>query len=268
MVNAHFRALGSWRGRPALKAHAPHTDRMSFRGQGVRPPPVVFGHRDRPSLARRPRDHYPVAMLDFDTCNAARLRHDPACDGVFFIGVRTTKIYCRPICRAGPALTKNLSFYPSAASAERHGFRPCLRCRPESAPFSPAWNGTRSTVSRALKLIEEGALDTGSVTTLAERLGVGARHLSRLFAEHVDASPLEVAQTRRIARAKVLLDTTLLSMPEIALRAGFPSARRMSAQFAKLYGRPPSAFRMAAPKTGRMTPKRQRGENDHASRPG
>ncbi|MDZ7627461.1 MAG: Ada metal-binding domain-containing protein [Parvularculaceae bacterium] len=207
-------------------------------------------------------------MLDFDICNAARLRHDPAFDGVFFVGVRTTKIYCRPICRAGPALTKNLSFFPSAASAERHGFRPCLRCRPESAPFSPAWKGTASTVSRALKLIEAGALDTGSVAMLAERLGIGARHLSRLFAEHLDATPLEIAQTQRIARAKVLLDTTEQTIADVAARAGFTSARRMSAGFAALYGRPPSAFRKPAPKSERQQPKRRKRVTDHAIQPG
>jgi AraC family transcriptional regulator, regulatory protein of adaptative response / methylated-DNA-[protein]-cysteine methyltransferase len=117
-------------------------------------------------------------MLDFDTCNAARLRRDPGFDGVFFTAVRSTMIYCRPVCPVKQPLTKNVSFYASAAAAERAGYRPCLRCRPEAAPFSPAWNGTKTTVDRALRLIAEGALDRGPVAALAESLGVGARHLS------------------------------------------------------------------------------------------
>lgn len=186
-------------------------------------------------------------MLDFDTCNAARMRRDPAYDGVFFTAVRTTGIYCRPVCPVRPPLTKNVSFFFSAASAERAGYRPCLRCRPETAPFSPAWNGTRTTVSRALRLIEDGALDTGTVAALAARLGIGPRHLARLFAEQVGASPLQVAQTRRLQRAKRLLNESDLPMPEIARRAGFGSLRRFNAAVSALYGRPPSALRKPAP---------------------
>jgi len=111
-------------------------------------------------------------MLDFETCNAARLRRDLSFDGKFFTAVRTTKIYCRPVCPAKRSLTKNVSYYPTAAAAERAGYRPCLRCRPETAPFCTAWNGTKTTVERALRLIEEGALDVGNVNDLADRLSV------------------------------------------------------------------------------------------------
>jgi AraC family transcriptional regulator, regulatory protein of adaptative response / methylated-DNA-[protein]-cysteine methyltransferase len=145
-------------------------------------------------------------MLDFDICNQARLRRDPAFDGRFFVAVKTTMIYCRPVCRARQPLTKNICFYPTAAAAERAGYRPCLLCRPETAPFCPAWNGTKTTVERALKLIEDGALDSAGVEELAERLGIGARHLSRLFGEHLGAPPLQVAKTLRIQRAKRLLN--------------------------------------------------------------
>lgn len=186
-------------------------------------------------------------MLDFETCNAARLRRDPAFDGKFFTAVRTTKIYCRPVCPVKHPLTKNVSYYPTAAAAERAGYRPCLRCRPETAPFCAAWNGTLTTVERALKLIEAGDLDTGTVEELADRLGVGTRHLSRLFETHVGASPLQTAQTMRIGRAKRLLDETALSITEIAFKAGFGSVRRFNAAFLKLYGRPPSVIRR--PKT-------------------
>jgi AraC family transcriptional regulator, regulatory protein of adaptative response / methylated-DNA-[protein]-cysteine methyltransferase len=182
-------------------------------------------------------------MRDFDANYAALQRRDPALDGVVFVAVRTTGIYCRPVCPARTPFARNVVFYASAAAAERAGFRPCLRCRPETAPFCPAWKGTRTTVERALALIEEGALDRDDVATLAERLGIGARHLSRLFADYLDASPLQVAQTLRIQRAKRLLGGTDLSIPLIADRAGFSSRRRMDAAFRRLYGRPPSTFR-------------------------
>jgi AraC family transcriptional regulator of adaptative response/methylated-DNA-[protein]-cysteine methyltransferase len=188
-------------------------------------------------------------MLDFAICNAARLRRDPAFDGLFFTAVRTTGIYCRPVCPVRQPLTKNVSYYPSAAAAERAGYRPCLRCRPETAPFCAAWNGTKSTVQRALRLIEAGALDTGSVADLAARLGIGTRHLSRLFNRHVGASPAQTAKTFRVQRAKRLLDETTLPVTEIAFPAGFGSIRRFNAAFLELYGRSPSALRK--PKTGR-----------------
>ncbi|GAB5468214.1 MAG: Ada metal-binding domain-containing protein [Rhodospirillales bacterium] len=182
-------------------------------------------------------------MLDFDTCNAARLRRDPTFDGRFFIAVKTTRIYCRPVCRVRQPLTKNVVFYPSAAAAEAAGFRPCLRCRPETAPFCPAWKGTRTTVERALNLIDAGALDGGSVEALAARLGIGARHLSRLFKTQVGAAPLQIARTRRLQRAKRLLDESDFAMAEIAARSGFRSLRAFNAAFSTLYRRPPSSLR-------------------------
>jgi AraC family transcriptional regulator of adaptative response / DNA-3-methyladenine glycosylase II len=182
-------------------------------------------------------------MFDVAAQYQAVQRRDPALDGVVFIAVKTTGIYCRPVCRARTPLARNIEFYPSAAAAERAGYRPCLRCRPETAPFCPAWKGTKTTVERALALIEAGALDNNSVEALAERLGIGPRHLSRLFVEHLDAPPLQVALSLRIQRAKRLLDDTDLPIALIAPRAGFSSPRRMSAAFAQLYGRPPSALR-------------------------
>ncbi|WP_306372826.1 Ada metal-binding domain-containing protein [Ruegeria meonggei] len=103
---------------------------------------VDFGLNHLPWLVHRGLNSYRFLMLDFETCNAARLRRDPSFDGVFFTAVRTTKIYCRPVCPVKHPLTKNVSYYPTAAAAEKAGYRPCLRCRPETAPFSPAWNGT------------------------------------------------------------------------------------------------------------------------------
>ena len=182
-------------------------------------------------------------MLNFAAQYEALKRRDAALDGVVFVAVKTTGIYCRPVCRVRTPFARNVEFFSSAAAAERAGYRPCLRCRPETAPFCPAWKGTKTTVERALTLIEAGALDNDNVDELAERLGIGPRHLSRLFAAHLDASPLQVAQSLRIQRAKRLLDDTDLPVALIADRAGFPSPRRMSAAFARLYGRPPSALR-------------------------
>lgn len=182
-------------------------------------------------------------MLDVAECESARVRRDRRYDGRFFSGVRTTGVYCRPVCPVRPAKAVNVSFYPSAAAAEAAGYRPCLRCRPEAAPFSPAWKGSRTTVERALRLIEDGALDEDGVDPLADRLGIGSRQLARLFATHLGASPVQVAQTARVQRAKRLLDGTSLPIAEIALRAGFGSLRRFNAVFAEVYGRSPSEIR-------------------------
>jgi len=164
-------------------------------------------------------------MLDRDECERARVRRDRRYDGRFFSGVRTTRIYCRPVCPVRPAKGRNVEFYTTAAAAEAAGFRPCLRCRPETAPFSPAWQGSRTTVHRAMRLIRDGALDRSGVEDLAARLGIGARHLDRLFRRHVGASPLQVARTLRVQRAKRLLDQTRLPVSDVAARAGFASQR-------------------------------------------
>src|SRR5258707_10861592 len=153
--------------------------------------------------------------LDVAECERARVARDPGYDGRFFTGVRTTGIYCRPVCPVRPARSTNVQFFPSAAAAEMAGFRPCLRCRPETAPFSSAWIGSRATVERAIRLIvEDGALDEkgASVEKLAARLGMGRRQLARLFAQHLKASPSAGARTARIKRAKRLLDETDKSM--------------------------------------------------------
>ncbi|NNG04910.1 MAG: DNA-3-methyladenine glycosylase 2 family protein [Inquilinus sp.] len=184
--------------------------------------------------------------LDPEICERARLARDARFDGRFFIGVKTTGIYCRPICPVRPPKAENVRFYPTAAAAAEAGFRPCLRCRPEAAPGSPAWFGTAATVSRGLRLIGEGALDgDGTVERLAGRLGVGARHLSRLFRRHLGAPPRAVAGTRRLQFAKKLINETELPLAEIALSSGFGSIRRFNAAFLGSYGCPPSALRRA-----------------------
>lgn len=194
-----------------------------------------------------------VVLLDPDECDRARLRRDRSYDGRFFTGVRTTRIYCRPVCPVRPAQSRNVGFYPTAAAAEAAGFRPCLRCRPETAPFSPAWKGSRATVHRAVRLIRAGALDHDGLSALADRLGIGVRHLDRLFAKHIGASPLQFACSTRLQKAKRLLDHTKLSMTEVAARAGFSSLRRFNAVFAQTYKRSPSEIRRVRFKAAALT---------------
>jgi len=190
--------------------------------------------------------------VDFDeqTCEQARLHRDARFDGRIFIGITSTGIYCRPICPSPHAKRAHVRFFPSAAAASAAGFRPCLRCRPEVAPGTPAWNGTSTTVSRGLRLIAEGALDEAGVETLAARLGVSSRHLSRLFQRHLGALPTAVAQTRRLHFAKQLITDTNLSMADVAMASGFRSIRRFNDVFRQFYGRPPSDLRRLGERTG------------------
>lgn len=182
-------------------------------------------------------------LPDRRTLDRARLSRDARFDGRFFIAVTSTGVYCRPVCPAPSPKQANVRYFPTAAAAAEAGFRPCLRCRPEAAPGTPAWLGTSAVVRRALRLIQEGALDDSSVEQFAARIGIGARHLHRLFVRHVGASPIAVAQTRRLHFAKRLLDETRLSMIEIALAAGYGSLRRFNDAFRTAYGRAPRDVR-------------------------
>jgi AraC family transcriptional regulator, regulatory protein of adaptative response / DNA-3-methyladenine glycosylase II len=183
--------------------------------------------------------------LDHDACYRAISARDARFDGRLFTGVKTTGIYCRPVCPARTPKSENVVFYATAAAAQEAGFRPCLRCRPETAPDLAAWRGSSNTVARGLTLIEHGALDDGDVEALADRLGVGERQLRRLFRQHLGASPVAVAQTRRVLLAKQLIHETRLPMAEVALASGFGSIRRFNETFAQLFGRSPSALRRA-----------------------
>lgn len=184
-----------------------------------------------------------LPLLSFEECERVRYARDAAFDGVVFIAVTSTRIYCRPVCPVRQPLTKNVRYFPSAAAAEDAGFRPCLRCRPETAPHTPAWTGSRATVTRALRLISEGALDQHGVERLAERLGMGARQLARLFRLHLGTTPTAAARTARVQRAKKLIDDTDLPMTEIAYRSGFQSVRSFNAAFQQIYRRSPSSLR-------------------------
>lgn len=223
-------------GRAELALGAPRTPRCDVPGRRkceVRiPPDGLAGARYNNSMELSP-----------EICYRALRTHDARFDGRFFVAVRTTGVYCRPVCRAPAPKPENCTFVPSAAAAHELGYRPCLRCRPETSPGTPAWLGTSAVVSRALRLIAGGALDGGSVDGLAGRLGVGERHLRRLFLKHLGASPLAVARTRRVLFAKKLLDETKLPMADVALSSGFSSIRSFNETIRSIYDRTPSELR-------------------------
>ena len=181
--------------------------------------------------------------LDPEVCRRARMSRDIRFDGEFYLAVRTTGIYCRPICPARPPAEKNVLYFHSAAQAAQAGYRPCLRCRPESAPNSPAWNGTSTTVQRALRLLSDGALNTESLASLAERLGIGERYLRKLFQRELGVSPLAIALNQRLLFAKKLLAETSLPITEVAFASGFGSVRRFNSAVQKQFKLPPSALR-------------------------
>ena len=184
--------------------------------------------------------------LDSDICYRAVRSRDSRFDGRFFTGVKTTGIYCRPVCPAVTPHQKNVTFYNCAAAAEKAGFRPCRRCRPETSPGTPAWLGTSATVSRALRDINDGYLDHHTVDDLALRLGIGPRHLLRLFDDHLGTTPVAVAQTRRVHFARNLVEQTELPMARIALAAGFGSVRRFNDLLKSTFRRTPSELRQGA----------------------
>jgi AraC family transcriptional regulator, regulatory protein of adaptative response / DNA-3-methyladenine glycosylase II len=184
--------------------------------------------------------------LNLQVCSRARLSRDARFDGKFFIAVRSTGIYCRPICPARSPKESNVVYFSTAAAAAEAGFRPCLRCRPECSPGTPAWLGTPSTVARALRLIDESGLEDGGVEVLAERLGIGSRHLRRLFLRHLGATPRAVANTRRLHFAKKLIDETSLPMNQVALAAGFGTVRRFNVAIQTTYHRTPTHIRRLA----------------------
>jgi AraC family transcriptional regulator of adaptative response / DNA-3-methyladenine glycosylase II len=184
-----------------------------------------------------------LSPLNRRVCDRARETRDPRFDGLFFIAVTSTRIYCRPVCPAPAPKNRNIRYYASAAAASAAGFRPCLRCRPEAAPGSPLHRAKSELVAGALRLIEEGALDETTLPELARRVGVGERHLRRLFAEELGASPIEIAATRRLLFAKKLLTETALPMTAIAPAAGYASLRRFNAAFLQTYGRAPREIR-------------------------
>ncbi|MBI3522989.1 MAG: helix-turn-helix domain-containing protein [Betaproteobacteria bacterium] len=178
-----------------------------------------------------------------DACYQAMKSHDLRFDGHFFVGVSSTRIYCRPICRVRLPSRRNCAFYPSAAAAEAAGYRPCLRCRPELAPGFAATEGSAKLARTAARMIEDGVANDGDLAILAQRIGVTDRHLRRIFAEEFGVSPVQYAQTQRLLLAKRLLTDTPLPVAEIAFASGFSSVRRMNALFAERYGFSPTRLR-------------------------
>lgn len=185
-------------------------------------------------------------LLDEERCWRAWVARDRRFEGRFYMGVRTTGIYCRPGCPARMPARRNVAFFTSAAACERAGFRPCRRCRPETAPGSAAAAGTSAIVARALRLIDAGALDEGSVVALAGRVGVTPRWLRQLFVARFGAGPLAVALTRRTHLARRLIEESGEPIESIALATGFGSARRLRHQLRRAFGRPASAMRSEA----------------------
>ena len=183
--------------------------------------------------------------LDHAVCERARLARDPRFDGLFYTAVKTTGIYCRPICPAPTPRTRNVTYFNTAGAAAAAGFRPCLRCRPERAPGASVHRARSELVRGALRLIDEGMLDRLPMAALAARVGVGERHLRRVFADEMGASPLDFAATRRLLFAKQLLSETALPITSVASAAGYSSLRRFNAAFVDSYGKPPRTFRRA-----------------------
>lgn len=184
-----------------------------------------------------------VMELDFDACYSAISSRDPRFDGRFFTAVRSTRIYCRPICPARTPFKRNVTFYPVAAAAEAAGFRPCRRCRPEASPDTPDWNVKSDLARRAMQSINDGILDGGSLADLASVLHVSERHLRRIFQEETGTTPAAFARHRRLQRARLLIDKTEMPLTEVAWAAGFTSIRRFNDQILEMFGSSPSGLR-------------------------
>ena len=197
--------------------------------------------------------------MDKDACYQALLTHDARFDGVFFVGVATTGIYCRPVCPARTPRRENCAFYPSAAAAEKAGLRPCLRCRPERAPGNAGVDATSRIAALIAGRIEDGALTEGSVEILAAEVGISSRHLRRVIEAEFGVSPVALAQTQRLLLAKRLLTETNLPISEVAIAGGFSSLRRFNALFKERYRLNPTEVRRGRRGEGE---KRRKGEKE------
>ncbi|HEY8605738.1 MAG TPA: AlkA N-terminal domain-containing protein [Noviherbaspirillum sp.] len=194
----------------------------------------------------RPSSPAPAADLDRASCYRALAARDTRFDGVFFTGVKTTGVYCRPVCAVRTPRESSCEFFGSAAAAEAAGFRPCLRCRPELAPYALQQNLAHAVWQR----IAGGALNDGSIEQLSEEVGLSSRQLRRVLTQHFGVTPVELAQTHRLLFAKKLLQETQLPMADVAYAAGFGSVRRFNALFAGRYGIAPGNVRRSAPRQG------------------
>ncbi len=184
--------------------------------------------------------------MDDDQRYAAASSKDARFDGVFFVAVRTTGIYCRPSCPAITPKRANVTFYPTAAAAQQGGYRACKRCRPDASPGSPEWNVRSDVAGRAMRLIADGVVDRSGVAGLASRLGYSPRQVGRLLTAEVGAAPLALARAQRARTARILIETTALPMGDIAFAAGFASIRQFNATIAEVYDIPPRTLRERA----------------------
>lgn len=188
-------------------------------------------------------------MTDESRYEAVRSR-DARFDGVFFLGVRTTGIYCRPSCPAVTPKRENVRYYPSAAAAQGGGFRACRRCRPDAVPGSAEWNVRADLVGRAMRMIGDGVVDREGVSGLARRLGYSPRQVQRQLTAELGAGPVALARAQRAHTARVLLQTTSLTVTDIAFAAGFASVRQFNDTMREIYARTPGQLRSAAPRGG------------------
>ena len=187
------------------------------------------------------------SALTSEQCHLARYARDARFDGMFFTAVKTTGIFCRPICPANPPKEENVEYFSHQAQALKAGYRPCLRCRPDSAPFSPAWKGVETTFLRAMQLIDHGALNSGSIVDLATRLGISDRYLRTLFDNYIGVSPKQYSLYSQLMFAKQLLHTSSMSITDVGFASGFNSTRRFNDAFLKELQLSPSQIRRSKP---------------------
>ncbi len=187
------------------------------------------------------------STLTSEQCHLARYARDARFDGMFFTAVKTTGIFCRPICPASPPKEENVEYFSHQAQALKAGYRPCLRCRPDSAPFSPAWKGVETTFLRAMQLIDNGALNSGSIVDLATRLGISDRYLRTLFDNYIGVSPKQYSLYSQLMFAKQLLHTSSMSITDVGFASGFNSTRRFNDAFQKELQLSPTQIRRAKP---------------------
>ncbi|TWD43328.1 DNA-3-methyladenine glycosylase II [Vibrio crassostreae] len=185
------------------------------------------------------------STLTNEQCHLARYARDARFDGMFFTAVKTTGIFCRPICPATPPKEENVEYFSHQVQALKAGYRPCLRCRPDSAPFSPAWKGVETTFLRAMQLIDNGALNSGSIVDLATRLGISDRYLRTLFDNYIGVSPKQYSLYSQLMFAKQLLHTSSMSITDVGFASGFNSTRRFNDAFQKELQLSPSQIRRA-----------------------
>src|SRR3954449_7930251 len=193
-------------------------------------------------------------LLDRDRCYHAIQSRDARFDGVFFTAVTSTGIYCRPSCPARTPRLENVRFYPTAAAAQGAGFRACLRCRPDASPGSPEWNLRADLAGRALRLIADGVVDREGFAGLAGRLGYSERQVHRQLTAEVGAGPLALARAQRAQTARVLIETTPMTLTEVAFAAGFASVRQFNETIRAIFGRTPSELRRRRHATGERAP--------------